>query len=72
MMVKMIVWDGKRKEVDVSEKACPTFKCFSLGQNKGPFTPGKGYTSYYKEPKWVCMTRHLHGCPTIIEKKEES
>jgi hypothetical protein len=33
------------------------------GEDKGTFVQGRGYTSYHKVPKPVCMTRHLHGCP---------
>lgn len=53
------------KSVDVSEKGCPRLQCFYLFADKGSFTPGRGYTSYYKKTKWVCGTRHLHGCPRI-------
>ena len=51
------------KNVDVCHKDCPKQECFHLGQDKGTFVQGRGYTSYHKTPLWVCMTRHLHGCP---------
>ena len=70
-MYRLKVWNGKKADVDVCDKDCPSRKCFSLGQNKGPYTPGKGYTSYYDKPKWVCMTRHLYGCPEKVEEEEE-
>jgi hypothetical protein len=34
------------------------------GEDKGTFSQGQGYTSYHKVPIPVCMTRHMHGCPT--------
>ncbi len=37
--------------------------CLHPGEDKGTFAPGRGYTSYHKTPRPVCMTRHLHGCP---------
>lgn len=37
--------------------------CFCPGENKGTFSQGRGYTSYYKNPKKVCGTRMFHGCP---------
>lgn len=42
---------------------CRFRDCFRIEKDKGPYTPGKGYTSYYKNPEVVCMTRLLHGCP---------
>ena len=52
-----------KKSVDVSHKDCPKMECFQLGQDKGTFAPGRGYTSYHDKPRWVCFRRHLHGCP---------
>lgn len=66
MLIKLPVWNGKKAQVDVSGKECPKLKCYHLGQHKGPYVQGRGYTSYYKVPKWVCITRHLHGCPEDI------
>ncbi len=54
----------QKKTVDVKDKECATRSCFQLGQDKGTFVQGRGYTSYHKEPKWVCLRRMLHGCPT--------
>ena len=51
------------KNVDVVDRICPKRSCFHLGQDKGTFAQGRGYTSYHKTPRWVCWTRHLHGCP---------
>ena len=69
MLIKLPVWDGKKALVDVSQKECPKLNCYQLGQDKGPYSPGRGYTSYYKTPKWVCMRRHLHGCPDVEERE---
>ena len=69
MLIKLPVWDGKKALVDVRAEECPKLNCYRLGQDKGPYSPGRGYTSYYKVPKWVCMTRHLHGCPDVEERE---
>jgi hypothetical protein len=42
---------------------CWARPCMRAGEDKGSFTPGRGYTSYYKKPKAVCVTRQFHGCP---------
>ena len=55
----------QRKRVDVAERNCPSLKCFWLGEDKGTYTPGRGYTSYHAKPRLVCMTRHCHGCPVV-------
>lgn len=53
------------KKVDVSSENCGDMKCFQLGRNYGTFVQGRGYTQVNKKIKWVCMTRHLHGCPDV-------
>jgi hypothetical protein len=45
---------------------CWARPCMNAGENKGSFTQGRGYTSYYKDPIPCCMTNHLHGCPYPI------
>ncbi len=52
-----------RCKVDVARRDCGSRACFVLGFDKGSFTPGVGYTSYYAKERPVCMTRHLRGCP---------
>lgn len=52
------------KQVDVRDSLCKKRKCFQLGQDKGTFVAGRGYTSYHAKPRWVCMRRMLHGCPS--------
>ena len=42
---------------------CAFRHCFQKGFDKGPYVVGRGYTSYYKKPKYVCMHRLLVGCP---------
>ena len=34
-----------------------------VAEDKGSFTQGRGYTSYYKHPQLVCWHRHINGCP---------
>lgn len=41
---------------------CRWRKCIHKGENKGPYVAGRGYTSYYTKPQYVCMTRIHHGC----------
>ena len=42
---------------------CWMRECMWVGEDKGSYTPGRGYTSYYAKPKPVCMRRHTQGCP---------
>lgn len=52
------------RDVAVIDADCEHRPCFQLGFDKGPFTPGVGYTSYHRSgPRAVCWTRHLSGCP---------
>ena len=51
------------KGVDVLDRACFERPCFRRGEDKGTFVQGRGYTSYHPQPRRVCMTRHLLGCP---------
>jgi hypothetical protein len=48
--------------VDVLDPLCPLRECFRLGEDRGAFTRGRGYTSRRK-PRLVCLHRHLNGCP---------
>jgi len=41
---------------------CKYRGCLHSGENKGSYTAGRGYTSYHT-PEYVCLTRHVHGCP---------
>ena len=65
MLVKI-----NRRMVDVADRECAARSCFSLGFDKGSYSPGRGYASYHTDArgrhieKPVCMTRHLRGCPT--------
>ncbi len=61
---------GDGRNVQVLEPECAFRSCLRVGENKGPFTQGRGYTSYYKNPELVCMARHLHGCPHPIPTPE--
>lgn len=42
---------------------CEWRRCLHRGYNKGSYTPGRGYTSYYAKPIYVCLYRMQHGCP---------
>lgn len=56
----------KASHVDTASRLCgPHLTCYHVGEDKGTFVQGRGYTSYHKTPRLVCMTRHLHGCPTV-------
>jgi hypothetical protein len=43
---------------------CKWRDCYAPGQDKGSYSQGRGYTSYYDKPLPVCMTRMCHGCPS--------
>jgi len=48
------------------DKLCKYRKCLHKGEDKGSYTVGRGYTSYYDKPRYVCVTRMLRGCPDGI------
>ena len=54
---------GDGRDAAVSDESCVGRPCLNIGEDKGTFTQGRGYTSYHKNPKLVCLTRDLHGCP---------
>lgn len=66
MKIKFTGSYNNHKTIDVLDLDCPLRSCYRPGENKGPYTPGRGYSYYYPEPKLVCFTRHLHGCPHPI------
>lgn len=45
---------------------CWMRECMWPGEDKGSFSPGRGYTSYHAVPRKVCSRNHLHGCPHPI------
>ena len=45
------------------DSLCEYRNCFHKGENNGTFSLGRGYTSFFKTPEYVCMTRMLNGCP---------
>jgi hypothetical protein len=55
--------DGKTVSVEVAYKSCPKKSCFRIGEDKGTFVQGRGYTQYHKKIQLVCFQRHLNGCP---------
>lgn len=54
---------GDGRDAAVSNEQCQARSCLHVGEDKGTFVPGRGYTSYHKNPTLMCMTRMLHGCP---------
>lgn len=54
---------GDGRDADVLDGQCCARPCLHVGEDKGSYTQGRGYTSYYKNPKLVCMSRLLRGCP---------
>lgn len=60
-----------KKEIDVSEKICPKYKCYWPRPNPGSFSQGRGYRSYgdKRDKEYLCGTRNAHGCPEIRELK---
>jgi len=57
---------GDGRDAYVPYPECAWRSCLHISENKGTFAQGRGYTSYYKNPKLVCMQNHLYGCPTPI------
>lgn len=45
------------------DSLCAYRDCLQIGEDKGTFTPGFGYTHYHAKPKLVCIRRDYHGCP---------
>lgn len=54
---------GDGRDAAVSDPECCARPCLNIGEDKGVFVKGRGYTRYYDNPQLECMTRHLHGCP---------
>ena len=52
------------KDTDVSRSDCGRRECFSIGHDQGPYVQGRGYTGT-GSGQALCLTRHLHGCPTV-------
>lgn len=49
-----------------ADALCRHRDCYQPGQDKGSYSPGRGYTSYHAKPLPVCMTRLCHGCPAAV------
>lgn len=45
------------------EPCCMFRSCYNKYENKGSYTPGRGYTSYYSQFYPACGTRLNSGCP---------
>jgi hypothetical protein len=64
--ISMTTIKTKRGMVDVADAGCGEhLPCFAIGEDKGTYMQGRGYTSYHSKPQLVCWTRHLQGCPTV-------
>lgn len=50
---------------------CLIRPCFNKYENKGNFSPGRGYTSYHKDFSPACGTRMCHGCPSFRNKEND-
>lgn len=59
-----ITVDGTRG-VHVVDGECGQRPCFRLFFDKGSFTQGVGYTSYYAKARPCCGTNHMSGCPHV-------
>lgn len=47
-----------------ADDLCLYRDCYCVGEDKGSYSPGRGYTSYHAEPLPICMARMCHGCPS--------
>lgn len=57
---------GDGRDADVRDHECEGRPCLHIAEDKGSYSVGRGYTSYYKNPQLCCMTRHVRGCPQPI------
>lgn len=63
MKIDWEAYRAKLKPTPDADALCLYRPCYVVGEDKGTFSPGRGYTSYHAEPRPVCITRHCHGCP---------
>lgn len=57
---------NKKIKVDVSEKNCPLYTCFSPHQHRNYY-----FIEKYRNDYSYCDRRNHHGCPVNKEKMEE-
>lgn len=69
-MAKVINPWGDGRDADVLDEKCCARPCLHVGEDKGTYVQGRGYTSYHKDPKLCCMTRMLRGCPHPLPEPE--
>jgi len=62
MKIKTKYWD-KLIEVDVSNKLCPDYSCFSPQKFTHQNKTIDGGTSTYQDNFYSCSHRNYHGCP---------
>jgi hypothetical protein len=63
MKVK-VKFAGEIRTVEVTDKECPSRKCFH--PHNCPVRSGGGVGngySYDSKPRWLCLTNYLNGCP---------
>lgn len=70
MPAKIINPWGDGRDADVLDDKCCARSCLHIGEDKGTFVQGRGYTSYHKNPWLTCFTRKLHGCPHPLPEPE--
>ena len=66
MKIKVKCFDGVKRLVQVTDRSCPSRKCFH--PHDCPVQGGSGVRE--SKSRWVCLTNFLHGCPDIQEKEE--
>lgn len=55
---------SRRQKVEMRDARCPSRECYAPGLHYGTFVQGRGYTRLDEEPRMVCRTRDIHGCPS--------
>lgn len=61
----------KDNEIDYSklppecDPLCEFRQCLQKGKNEGPYVTGRGYTSRYTDPVYVCLSRMHNGCVSV-------
>lgn len=63
MKVRIRTDDGKRIEVDVSDRCCPKRPCFGWHKWQVRSTTCSGSKSAGSQSYWSCPHRNYHGCP---------
>ena len=59
------------REVDVSDRDCPTLKCYWPRPHPGIFVHGQSYRNRDGKIEWICRNCAIHGYPTEKVRKVE-